>query len=50
MTHKLIEISTDGERHDYHALRRSVLWEARGETGYNDNHPDDRTIQEAAAS
>lgn len=42
MTTTLIRITDkNGEWRDYHAIRRSVLWEARGDFSYNDHHPDD---------
>ena len=31
----------DNEWRDYHAIRREVLWEARGRTGYNDKQSDE---------
>ena len=42
MDYDLIRVSTDAEWRDYHLLRRTVLWDARGRQGYDDNHPDDR--------
>jgi len=41
MDYELVEVAGDNEWRDYHAIRREVLWEARGRTGYNDKHSDD---------
>jgi len=40
-SYELIEVAADGEWRDYHAIRRTVLWEARGRAGYNDRHGDE---------
>ena len=34
--------STEEEWRAYHAIRERVLWEARGLTGYDPDHPDER--------
>ena len=40
--HELVTPSTTSEWATYHAIRREVLWEARGLFGvYNENHPDE---------
>ena len=41
MTYKLVKVTSNGEWHDYHAIRRSVLWEARGKYNYDDKYPDE---------
>jgi len=33
---------TEGERQTYHAIRRRVLFELRGDPAYNAHHPDDQ--------
>lgn len=38
----LIKVSTSEQWNDYHDIRRTVLYDARGLTGYDANHPDDR--------
>ncbi|MBB2749762.1 UNVERIFIED_ORG: GNAT superfamily N-acetyltransferase [Rhizobium aethiopicum] len=38
----VVEVATPEQWQSYHDIRRSVLFEARGLTGYNANHPDDR--------
>ncbi|MBP2572424.1 GNAT superfamily N-acetyltransferase [Agrobacterium tumefaciens] len=39
---KLVQISTQSEWAAYHRIRRHVLFDLRGLTGYDDQHPDDR--------
>jgi N-acetylglutamate synthase-like GNAT family acetyltransferase len=41
MDYQLVEVVGENEWRDYHAIRRVVLWEARGRTGYNDKHSDE---------
>ena len=41
MSHQLIKVETDSDWRDYHSLRRTVLWEARGRSDYDQNHPDE---------
>jgi N-acetylglutamate synthase-like GNAT family acetyltransferase len=41
MDYELIEVADENEWRDYHAIRREVLWEARGRTGYNNKHGDE---------
>ena len=36
MDYELVEVAGENEWRDYHAIRREVLWEAQGRTGYND--------------
>jgi N-acetylglutamate synthase-like GNAT family acetyltransferase len=42
MGHELVEVTSGSDWGDYHLLRRQVLWEARGKSGYDENHVDDR--------
>lgn len=48
MAYELVKVSSDADWREYHAIRRQVLWEDRGKTGYSDtqeneykpaNHP-----------
>lgn len=39
---KLVQVSTQTEWAVYHQIRRHVLFDLRGLTGYDDQHPDDR--------
>lgn len=41
MSYLLLDVSSETDWRDYHALRRAVLWEARGRSGYDGNHPDE---------
>jgi N-acetylglutamate synthase-like GNAT family acetyltransferase len=41
MSYELVEVTADSDWGDYHSLRRRVLWEARGRSGYNERHPDE---------
>ncbi|MGO4712896.1 GNAT family N-acetyltransferase [Bradyrhizobium sp. 2TAF24] len=41
MIHILRKVTTDADWRDYHALRRMVLWEAKGRRGYDDRHVDE---------
>jgi ribosomal protein S18 acetylase RimI-like enzyme len=41
----LVRVLTNADWTDYHSLRRSVLWDARGRTGYEENRSDDRAAQ-----
>jgi N-acetylglutamate synthase-like GNAT family acetyltransferase len=41
MAYQLVKVSTEAEWHDYHTIRRQVLWEDRGKTGYSDTQPDE---------
>jgi N-acetylglutamate synthase-like GNAT family acetyltransferase len=41
MDYELVEVAGENEWRDYHAIRREVLWEARGRTGYSDKHSDE---------
>jgi N-acetylglutamate synthase-like GNAT family acetyltransferase len=41
MTYQLADVATENDWRDYHSLRRQVLWEARGRSGYDENHPDE---------
>ena len=42
MSYTLARVASESDWSDYHALRRAVLWEARGRAGYDENHPDER--------
>ncbi|MCJ2035408.1 GNAT family N-acetyltransferase [Methylobacterium sp. J-068] len=35
-------MSSPSDWRHFHTLRRDILWTARGRTGYDENHPDDR--------
>ncbi|NEI04807.1 MULTISPECIES: GNAT family N-acetyltransferase [Rhizobium] len=39
---KLTQVSSQSEWQAYHRIRRHVLFDLRGLTGYDDQHPDDR--------
>lgn len=39
---KLVRVSSRIEWEAYHQIRRHVLFDLRGRTGYDDHHPDDR--------
>jgi N-acetylglutamate synthase-like GNAT family acetyltransferase len=41
MGYALAEVTTETDWTDYHSIRRSVLWEARGLSGYNAHHGDE---------
>jgi len=41
MTYQLLNVRDNGEWHFYHAIRRSVLWDAQGRAGYNEAHEDE---------
>ncbi|TPM28826.1 GNAT family N-acetyltransferase [Mesorhizobium sp. B2-3-4] len=38
----LKRVESEGDWAAYHGIRRRVLWEDRGLTGYDERHPDDR--------
>jgi ribosomal protein S18 acetylase RimI-like enzyme len=38
MGFELVVVRSETDWNDYHMIRRSVLWEARGRTGYNERH------------
>ena len=42
MRYELIEVKSDADWLSYHAIRRDVLWEARGIAGYDDKRPEER--------
>ncbi len=42
MTYELIRVRDDADWASYHAIRRDVLWTARGLTGYDDKRPEER--------
>jgi N-acetylglutamate synthase-like GNAT family acetyltransferase len=39
MSYQLVRVTTESDWREYHALRRHVLWEARGRSGYDDARP-----------
>ncbi|MBW8323079.1 MAG: GNAT family N-acetyltransferase [Arenimonas sp.] len=39
---KLVRVSSQPEWEAYHQIRRHVLFDLRGLSGYDDHHPDDR--------
>jgi N-acetylglutamate synthase-like GNAT family acetyltransferase len=39
MRYELIKVATESDWRGYHALRRHVLWEARGGNGYDETRP-----------
>ena len=41
MGYELIEVTDESDWRDYHTIRREVLWQARGRTGYDDKHRDE---------
>ncbi len=41
MGYQLIKVTTESDWLDYHSLRREVLWEARGLSGYDERHGDE---------
>jgi GNAT superfamily N-acetyltransferase len=41
MGYELVRVTAEGDWRDYHALRRHVLWEARGRSGYDERHGDE---------
>lgn len=40
--YQLRPLATDEDWRAFHSIRKSVLWDARGQEGYNPDHPDDR--------
>src|SRR5215470_11135193 len=41
MHYELIKVTTENDWRAYHALRRRVLWEARGRSDYDENDADE---------
>ena len=41
MSYELVAVKTDADWLAYHAIRRDVLWIARGRTGYTEGHADE---------
>jgi N-acetylglutamate synthase-like GNAT family acetyltransferase len=39
--YELVKVTTESDWREYHALRRHVLWEERGRSGYDERHPDE---------
>ena len=42
MPSHLKRVESDGDWAAYHSIRKRVLWEDRGLSGYDERHPDDR--------
>ena len=42
--HQLIEVRSDRDWHEYHSIRRTVLWERRGLSNYDENHADEYSL------
>jgi GNAT superfamily N-acetyltransferase len=38
VTYRLVDVENEADWHAYHAIRRSVLWEARGRSNYDARH------------
>jgi GNAT superfamily N-acetyltransferase len=41
MHYELVKVTTESDWREYHALRRHVLWEARGRSGYDEKRPEE---------
>jgi GNAT superfamily N-acetyltransferase len=41
MSYELVKVTTESDWREYHSLRRHVLWESRGRSGYDDKHADE---------
>ena len=41
MSYELVKVTAESDWRDYHSLRRQVLWEGRGRSGYDDRHADE---------
>jgi hypothetical protein len=41
MGYELVKVTTESDWRDYHSLRRHVLWEASGRTGYDEKRPEE---------
>jgi len=41
VSYELTRVATSSEWRAYHTIRRTVLWEARGRGGYDQNHADE---------
>jgi GNAT superfamily N-acetyltransferase len=39
MSYELVKVTTEDDWREYHSLRRHVLWEARGQDGYDEKRP-----------
>jgi N-acetylglutamate synthase-like GNAT family acetyltransferase len=42
MAYELVQVRSDADWLSYHAIRRDVLWESKGVTGYDDKRPEER--------
>ena len=41
LSYELVKVTAEGDWHQYHSLRRRVLWERKGLTNYDDTHADE---------
>jgi GNAT superfamily N-acetyltransferase len=41
VTYRLVDVENEADWHAYHPIRRSVLWDARGRSNYDDRHEDE---------
>jgi N-acetylglutamate synthase-like GNAT family acetyltransferase len=39
MSYELVKVTSESDWREYHSLRRHVLWEARGRSGYDEKRP-----------
>lgn len=44
MRHALLPVTEEADWQIYHAIRRSALWEERGLSGYDDERPEERWV------
>ena len=44
MRYDLVKVTAENDWRDYHAIRRQALWDARGRSGYDENHADEHLI------
>jgi N-acetylglutamate synthase-like GNAT family acetyltransferase len=44
MSYELVRVDTEGDWNEYHSIRRKVLWEGRGQSGYDDRHADEYIV------
>jgi N-acetylglutamate synthase-like GNAT family acetyltransferase len=42
MAYELVQVKNEADWLSYHAIRRDVLWDARGIAGYDDKRPEER--------
>jgi hypothetical protein len=41
MNYRLVDVENEADWRAYHAIRRNVLWEARGRWNYDERHEDE---------